>query len=189
MDALAGYGSDSSSTSAETSALQHSRTTNNPLAALIGATGSDSDSSDDDAPQQQKSVTAQPVSKRQKIEKEKPMSKPILPPPETSENSLYLWDKDYLKRPRGTKTSDKDSHQNTKALSEKLAKIAQSLEISWADHLKSQHEFHNPHFFESVVEHFGIADPLGSQITNEFSRSLQPYERELFPHSAVKGET
>lgn len=68
-------------------------------------------------------------------------------------------------------------------LSQKVDRLSKSLKgVSWADHLKSQLEFHNPHFFESVVEHFGIAKPLGSLgAAEEDVAQLQYYELELFP--------
>lgn len=33
----------------------------------------------------------------------------------------------------------------------------------WIQQLQAQPEFHNPHFFEAVVEHFGI-DSLGTHV-------------------------
>lgn len=78
----------------------------------------------------------------------------------------------------------------------KLESIANGLQISskssscWAEHLKYQHEFHNPHFFKSVVSYFGIVEPLGSQILSspassnnndtETDDAVQPYEKKLF---------
>ena len=57
--------------------------------------------------------------------------------------------------------------------------------LCWADHLRAQHEFHNPHFFASVVEHFGVKESLGSVVDDSSSSSLNnvimDYERQLFP--------
>ncbi|KAG7351246.1 HCNGP-like protein [Nitzschia inconspicua] len=39
-----------------------------------------------------------------------------------------------------------------------------SSETSWAAQLREQTEFHNPNFFQSVVEYFQINDPLGSHV-------------------------
>lgn len=51
--------------------------------------------------------------------------------------------------------------------SEKLQLIAASSGTTgWAQQLKEQHDFNNPHFFESVVEHFGIADSMGTNLPN-----------------------
>jgi hypothetical protein len=52
-----------------------------------------------------------------------------------------------------------------KVTSEKLQQI--SAETSWAQQLKKQHDFHNPHFFESVVEQFGIRNEMGSNLPKE----------------------
>jgi len=49
----------------------------------------------------------------------------------------------------------------------KFKKLAASQSLrskkGWAAHLRNQHEFHNPHFIQSVMEHFGINESLGSQ--------------------------
>mmetsp|Transcript_80585 Transcript_80585/g.121081 ORF Transcript_80585/g.121081 Transcript_80585/m.121081 type:complete len:178 (-) Transcript_80585:64-597(-) len=166
MDALAGYGSGSSS---ESEAAGQKK---NPLSGLIG-TASD----DDDESSQDERPVKPPPTKRQR--KEEPQ-RPSFPVPDTTKHSVTLWDTNYLSEKKQY-TTDSSGGGNNQGLSDKLEKLAKSLKISWAHHLKEQHEFHNPHFFESVVEHFGITDPLGSQMFGEISRPLQPYEVELFP--------
>lgn len=51
-----------------------------------------------------------------------------------------------------------------------------------ADRLKSQHDFHNPAFFQTVVQHFGIQEPLGSTVPCE--TSFQAYEYDLLAAEA-----
>ncbi|KAG7354340.1 HCNGP-like protein [Nitzschia inconspicua] len=48
----------------------------------------------------------------------------------------------------------------------KFQSLSKSLssEKSWAAQLREQTEFHNPNFFQSVVEYFQIDDPLGSHV-------------------------
>lgn len=43
-----------------------------------------------------------------------------------------------------------------------------------AEQLKSQHEFHNPAFFQNLVQHFGIKDELGGGV-----ESFHSYEFDL----------
>ena len=71
-------------------------------------------------------------------------------------------------------------------------KIKKETFLCWADHLRAQHEFHNPHFFASVVEHFGVKDSLGSVVDDSSSSSLNnvimDYERQLFPVTSLSAE-
>lgn len=123
------------------------------------------------------------------------------PPPLGSSSSMIQWDVDYLAFPvpRSTLNSTKDNDDDNKNrveipvsanLAEKLDRLAATTSnTTWADHLKSQREFHNPHFFESVVEHFGIQKALGSQISS--TTLVQDYELEALgiPKSSVRKET
>jgi len=43
------------------------------------------------------------------------------------------------------------------------ASLTSDKNSSWAANIKNQQEFHNPHIFQSVIERFGINEPLGSQ--------------------------
>jgi hypothetical protein len=167
MDALAGYGSDSSSSSSEGS----NGKTNNHKSALSGLLGSASDDSDEQSKPQ-----SPPPPKRLRMEETQKLVLP--PPPLDKKQSMIYWDVNYLVG--AVRSADKlTTTTSTSELSQKLEGLANSLKVSWADHLKAQHEFHNPHFFESVVEHFGIAKPLGSQIRNDVS--TKEYELDLFP--------
>mmetsp|Transcript_5137 Transcript_5137/g.14947 ORF Transcript_5137/g.14947 Transcript_5137/m.14947 type:complete len:220 (-) Transcript_5137:1849-2508(-) len=87
--------------------------------------------------------------------------------------SMVSWDSDCLTQDpslRGTvshsSTNDKDSVPNGRfqKFKELAAKLTSHKELSWATHIKNQQEFHNPHIFQSVIEQFGITDPLGSQV-------------------------
>jgi hypothetical protein len=83
------------------------------------------------------------------------------PPPLTSNDRFMIeWNEDYVTAKQTSRTGPLK-----KVTSEKLQQI--SLETSWAQQLKKQHDFHNPHFFESVVEQFGIRDEMGSNLPNE----------------------
>ena len=173
MDALAGYGSDSSS---EQDAPKTEETkSSNSLSALLGADSSDSDGDSDDGEEEKsqdvkKSFTSlqsksqQPVVKRQKVQDDRSPKSTTLPkPPITSRSgpSMIHWDIDYLAKTEAYVQCDESESNNE--VSQKLERLAATLDgRSYADHLKTQHEFHNPRFFESVVEHFGIKNPLGS---------------------------
>jgi hypothetical protein len=126
------------------------------------------------------------------------------PPPLGSSSSMIHWDVDYLEVPvpRPTCHTEKDSDDDTKSgleippvsasLAGKLEHIAATTShTTWADHLKSQREFHNPHFFQSVVEHFGIQQALGSQMRSSSTALVQDYELKALgiPKSSVRQET
>lgn len=167
MDVLGGYGSDSSSEE-EISKIAETKTKNS-LSELIGAdSGSDTDDSDSKNSEgaiRIKSIrtSSLPPVKRQKVET-KQISKSSLPkPPTTSRSgpSMIRWDIDYLEQ---NEESSSAISEDSIELSKKLERLAATLNgSSYADHLKTQKEFHNPHFNESMVEHFGIRNILGSQ--------------------------
>jgi hypothetical protein len=52
-------------------------------------------------------------------------------------------------------------------------RMQQKQSSSWIQQLQSQPEFHNPHFFQSVVEHFGI-DPFGTHVIKNKQNGEQP---------------
>jgi hypothetical protein len=182
MDALGGYGSDSSSSDN----LQEEEKPKNALSSLLGAASDDDDDSSNDDNNQETLKAQLPPSKRQRLE-EKATPKFSLPsPPTSSGNSMIHWDVNFLKGDNNNITDDCTtiSTPAAKDLQDKLERLTASIQdVSWADHLKAQQEFHNPHFFESVVEHFGIAVPLGSQMEGDASSVLQPYELDLFPRT------
>lgn len=177
MDALGDYGSDSSSASAEQKVNDSKK---NALSGLLGHASSDDDSDDEIGRQQHLTKSqAPPPTKRQRVDS----TRFTLPsPPLDGSKSLIHWDVNYLEErtaSAGSNRLETDTASITNDLSQKLERLSKTLKVSWAEHLKSQHEFHNPHFFESVVEHFGIAIPLGSQNRNE--ANLKDYEMELIP--------
>lgn len=173
MDALAGYGSESSSESEGNNNGNDNNQKSGALSGLLGYEES-SDDSDDQSPLPDKAPP--PAAKRRRTQQETKTS--VLPPPALGQNdSIIYWDVNYLAE--APRSEEKITSSSAIELSQKLEKLATNLKVSWAEHLKAQHEFHNPHFFESVVEHFGIA-PLGSQIRNNFV--MKDYERELFPN-------
>ena len=99
------------------------------------------------------------------------------PPPPTSDDRIMIeWNEDYVTAKQSPRTGSLK-----KAASEKLQQI--SAETSWAQQLKKQHDFHNPHFLESVVEQFAIRDEMGSNLPNkeqlaEWEFDLAKYEEQ-----------
>jgi hypothetical protein len=99
----------------------------------------------------------------------------LLPTPTTSsdsngEQSMIMWNADYLFLPPSSSNNEIDGKVDISATRAKnyptFEKLVATLPhgTSWAKHLQEQQEFHNPHFFRSVVEYFGISQPLGSQL-------------------------
>jgi hypothetical protein len=99
------------------------------------------------------------------------VSHPFPPPPTSDDRIMIEWNKDYLT----AKQSSSRTGSLKEVTSEKLREL--SAETSWAQQLKKQHDFHNPHFFESVVEQFGIRDEMGSNLPNE--EALAEWEFDL----------
>jgi hypothetical protein len=189
MDALGGYGSDSSS---EEETPAKAVTQSNSMVALLGEASSD-DSDNGGANNADK--TPKPPAKRQKFEASKMTNespRPMLPAPPitaTSGASMIHWDIDYLAQ---LSPISKDPHEmRTSKLAQKLEKLSATVgsKKTWADHLKTQQEFHNPRFFQSVVDHFGIQRPLGSQAKYANSVALQDYEVDLFKSSSNNNNT
>jgi hypothetical protein len=186
MDALGGYGSDSSSEE-ETPAKAVTQSSNSMVALLGEASSDDSDNGGAN----NTGKTPKPPAKRQKLEASKMMTnespRPMLPAPPitaTSGASMIHWDIDYLAQ---LSPINKDPHEmRTSKLAQKLEKLSRTVgsKKTWADHLKTQQEFHNPRFFQSVVDHFGIQRPLGSQAKYANSVALQDYEVDLFKSSS-----
>jgi hypothetical protein len=184
MDALGGYGSDSSS---EEETPAKAVTQNNSMVALLGEASSDDS---DNGAANNTDKTPKPPAKRQKLEASivtDDSPKPMLPAPPitaTSGASMIHWDIDYLAQ-LSPINNDPDE-MGTSKLAQKLEKLSATIgsKKTWADHLKTQHEFHNPRFFQSVVDHFGIQRPLGSQAKYANLVALQDYEVDLFKSSS-----
>jgi hypothetical protein len=179
MDALAGYGSDSDASDAQQTGA---------LAGLLG------DYSDDDSHHDAPNATVEPPPKRSKcdtadanmLEDNIPE---ILPAPQLNINSssvspsLICFTKDYTVELR-QKLSQQLATQVKEGLTDKqksLNKLNQMRDTfhsktsndmtlkSFATHLKSQHQFHNPHLLKDIITHFEIS-PLQSNAGNTFAR-------------------
>lgn len=191
MDALAGYGSDSSLEEDVTKTVETKP--NNSLSALLGADSSASDGDDSDGEDEKsqdvkksfnslQSTSQQPV-KRQKVQDDQSPKSTLPKPPTTSRSgpSMIHWDIDYLAKTEGYVVQCGDGSENNTEVSQKLERLAATLNGSYADHLKKQHEFHNPRFFESVVDHFGIKNPLGSHAMHSNNTKFVDSETQISP--------
>jgi len=185
MDTLAGYGSDDDSdlSSRETknaSAPPDAR----ELSGLLGNVSDTSDASeadDDDLNAHLVTKAEESVSKKQKLE----------PVKQQSSNPLTVnyfgIDPKYLEGRPKLKLKDAPS---TLEMQQSLEQIAQKLPADvngLAEHLKRQQDFHNPHIFASVVEHFNIQNPLGSVAVPH--SELKDFEKALFPDLWPPGDT
>jgi hypothetical protein len=185
MDALAGYGSDDSSSSASQQQQQEA------LSGLLNYSDND-DSSENEMKQMGSKLSNEKGSQKHSINSSSggadrkrkrswdnnavaASTDDVLPPPPTStDKSLIEWENDYTASYRAPPASVIQNPQLTRKLS--ALESGKESSISWAQHLKSQHEFHNPHFFDNVVTHFGIQHPLQSNVP---SQEFQLYEFDL----------
>lgn len=187
MDCLTGYGSDSDESSSSAAAGGDNQVSKAaPLSNLLGA-GIDSCSSSDeeDTPKEHKPSHASSssskrilnnntgidghVTKKQRIEAFP--AKNGLPSPQIAQSdaaekaSMVSWREDFISKeqPKSSTVSKSD----TDCKFEKFEKLAasQSYDVTkgLAAHLRNQNEFHNPHYLQSVIEQFGIAESLGSR--------------------------
>ena len=175
MDALAGYSSDSSSSSTSVhdkdgSDNKKKSTTTNALSSVLAAINSDSDDDVNETKKENNDIkrvredSIDSVAKRRKKIENQVFPSPVL----KQKPSIVCWGKDYMKLCT-TKTINSENHStadiSTTIMNEsllqkrikKLESIANRLQTSsttsssstcWADHLKNQHEFHNPHFLK-----------------------------------------
>jgi hypothetical protein len=103
------------------------------------------------------------------------LSQNHLPTPTLTKNEVQLfgWKNDYLSwnipfNHTGDNTLDTDDSAATgpppfsKFL--QLSRNNNNTSSCWAAHLREQQEFHNPHFFHSVVEYFAIQEPMGTHM-------------------------
>lgn len=186
MDALAGYGSGSSSSSQDDATNDKTRPEISALSGLVDYSDDEGGSNEvgDIKKESEPATTSSSLSSNKKASPSPKQGNKrkrswdnagtdnVLPPPPLSSNaSLIQWDTDYTAEYR----SPPSSVISDAALAQKLASL-DSDSVSWAQHLKSQHEFHNPHFFDSVVTHFGIQRPLDSNLQEP---SYQRYEYDL----------
>ncbi len=137
MDALAGYGSD------ETSSSSDAEQAHSPLQAEISDT----------------------TSKRQRIAVEEHETELLFQPPCLSDkDSMISWSKDVTAAYRTVLSDDQISS-------------VPPVPVDFITNLSQQHEFMNPSFFGTIVDHFGIKDELGSHIKGE---ELEGYEFRLW---------
>lgn len=197
MDALAGYGSDDDdSSSAHSEGLPPATggTGKSALEQLIAS--SDSDEEDTSAvPSNNAAVSGtieEPATKKARVESNNTdnlqQSVQVLQLPEPAlakddNDSWILWKTNHLlqQRLQAEAPLPLENPPSTIQIRDNLQRLARNIgkdKSSWAEHLRTQQEFHNPHFFASVVEHFGIATPLASFAGDA---KVKDYERELFP--------
>ena len=190
MDSLAAYGSDSSA-SDDQKAQEETKKPSASLNGLLGAysdddTDDDNDNAnEDDVVKEPQTNPDQPPTKRTRTQDAPPPTTAFsgFAPPPLGNDSIIHWTVDYLK------ATDKLLPPASTQLAEKLERLHANnaaTGTSWAEHLKSQHEFHNPHFFDSVVEHFGIEQPLASQVSEDM---VQDFEFDLVGLPRPKSKT
>jgi hypothetical protein len=140
MDALAAYGSDSDSDTSQTSSASKGAEDAGPI----------------------RSSQAPPKRPRSAATRDR---KGFLPPPSPSSSSSMIdWSKDYLTTKQEQAYSEgMESEPSSQRLEQVAATVTENPLAGWAVHLQQQKDFHNPHFFESVAEHFGI-QPMGSNM-------------------------
>jgi HCNGP-like protein len=126
--------------------------------ALAAYGSEDDDSSSDSVEQEQRTIVVAPT-KRQRVEPDDE----LFAPPLLGSDSMISWTKDYTEPYRAV--SDQPSKQELPSVSSEFAA-----------NLTQQHEFRNPSFFGTVVEHFGIAEELGSHVHGEI---FEDYEFRL----------
>lgn len=145
MDALAGYGSDSSSSSLSIGKQE------NALSSLVGYSDDEDENATND--------------KISKSDNRNTNNTSALPKPRlnTENNSMILRPEDHFSSLYGNPLADEK-------------KSSQKLNKDWIKTLKSKREFNNPAFFHTMVDHFGIQEPLGTNIMRE---TFYEYEYDL----------
>jgi hypothetical protein len=142
------------------------------LSGLISNDGDNNDAAAKDASMQPQ-LKLQSLPKKQKLDKcvaDIANSTSLFPPPPLSNDSLITSDVDYFTPKYGIPLASNGK------LPLKLLELSSSSTI-WAEKLKSQHEFHNPAFFQTAVQKFGIQNALGSTMT--CLETMHEYEFDL----------
>lgn len=167
MDTLAGYSSEDS----DDDAPHHP-------SSLSGSLVNDGDDEDDNDATKDPSLQLQkelpPLKKTPKPNKplaDIAKSTSLFPPPPLVNDSLIASDVDRFTPNYGIPLASNGE------LPLKLLQQLSSSSTVWAEKLKSQHEFHNPAFFQTAVHQFGIQDPLGSTMTCR--ETMHEYEFDL----------
>lgn len=185
MDALSGYGSDDS----EDDALLHT----SALSALVAY---DDDDDEDDTEE----VHKRPPPKKLKLSEPTPnptivsvaSSSKMLPPPPLGNHSLITSEVDHFSLNYGSQPLDsaipvplklqqlqlQRSSRSTKTTLNNNNTANTTAKFSWAEEIKSQHDFCNPALFETAVQNFGICNVLGSNITCQ-ETVMEDYEFDL----------
>ena len=158
MDALAGYGSEESEDEPPKQDLSN---------LILPTLTAYSDEEDDERP-----LAKSAAAIGEKLDaKGNLKSGYILPPPPLGMESIVMSDTDHFSATYATPIEE------VVPMPPKLEELQSQSTTNWALKLKSQHEFHNPGFFQNVIQHVGIQDELG---TNTFSQEqFQPYEYDL----------
>ena len=124
---------------------------------VLGNYGSSSDSEESTAEGPPKQAT--PTPKRPRV------SEAMLPPPKLEPTNhqqqmvllgSQVIDLLSIKQQEALQQQSEKGGDDKPAVLQRLQQISSSSKGAWAEQLRQQHEFHNPHFFESVVESFGF---------------------------------
>lgn len=173
MDALAGYGSESSSSANE-------EIPSNQKSSLIGLLGSPLSGTDDD----HQVESPRNLPKRQKVQDagcNETLGQIIPLPPTTTTcgTSIVHLDEDYLSSMLKSLRDDERSHRNS-TVAQKLRSANDSFSgQTIARNARSQSNYCNPRFFEIVRDRFIIEKPLQSRAKHA-SSGLKVYEKQLF---------
>jgi hypothetical protein len=172
---LANYSDDSSTCSSEDDGDREDDAVMNPLGTCDTENNSSTNSGNQSLRKGNSSFTAEtsPSIKKRKLSSETKSADTNcgLPPPQLllpsssadpSLDNLFIFSKNYLTNKLQYKISNTDSQ-----LQIKLEQMHQHTNsgISFAEQLKCQQDFGNPHMFPSAIEHFGI-DPLESNASD-----------------------
>ena len=186
-DLLTGYGSDSDESSSSRvgeSANGETKKKNDTsgISNLLGdgVDSCSSSSSDDEELPLKKKARSQKDNISNQINDEKndsflsrnglPLPR-ILPAAPDQSASMVLWKTDYLSNEPQPPTDAKSTDNLRFSKFEKMVAAQEyDSQRGWAAHLRKQNEFHNPHYIQSVIEHFGIKEILGSQAVDTTNR-------------------
>jgi hypothetical protein len=188
MDALGAYGSDSSADDSSKAANDEAKkkpAAANPMSALLGLPDGSSSSEDDEA------TTKEPASKKLKTggddqkaaapatdDTTTKATQPIqlLPPPTLSTESRFYWPENFLKLNDTHFIRPNNITDDMIATRERLEAMRKQGTTTYADQLKSQQDFHNPHLFAKIVQEVGLRNPLASHLSSQI---LEDWEYEL----------
>lgn len=90
--------------------------------------------------------------------------------------SMVSWTIDYIShdpRSHAIATHSTDQQRQFQKFEELAASQSHNFKKGWVSDIRNQNEFHNPHCIQSVIEHFGINDTLGSQAVSRTKTTRQ----------------